>query len=315
MDKARKITIIGAGNVGATIAYALMHTGVSSEILFIDINRDKADGEALDLEEGTAFVPPVTVRSGDYKDAVGSDIVIITSGRGRQPGQTRLDLAEGNIKIMKSIIPQIEEYAKDALYIVVSNPVDILTYTVIKNLKSVPASRVIGSGTMLDSSRLRNTIAKDLNVNPQLIKASVMGEHGDSAMIPWSMANVEGMPVEDLYNRYNVKFDKSEILTKVHKAGGEIIKRKGATFYAIGLSVANLCVHLIRDTKSILTVSTIIDQPEVGEVCVSLPCRVGIKGIEEVIVPNFTEEEKELFKKSCQSMRTVIDSTNAGKEE
>lgn len=313
MNKARKITIIGAGNVGATIGYALMHTGITSEILFIDINKDKAEGEALDLEEGTAFIPPVSIKSGDYKDAVNSDIVIITSGRGRQPGQTRLDLAEGNINIIKSIVPQIEKYAKDALYIIVSNPVDILTYTVIKNLKNVSSSKVIGSGTMLDSSRLRNTIAQDLKINPQLVKANVMGEHGDSAMVPWSMANIEGMPIEDLYNRYNIKFNKDEILTKVHKAGGEIIKRKGATFYAIGLSVANLCVQLIRDSKSILTVSTIIDYPGVGEVCVSLPCRVGINGIEEVIMPKFLESEKEMFKKSCISMRNIIDNTNAGK--
>ncbi len=315
MEKSRKVTIIGAGNVGATIAYSIMHTGIVSEILFIDINKDKAMGEAKDLMEGTAFCPPVIVRSGEYSDAEGSDIVIITSGAGRKPGQTRLDLAEGNIRIMKSIIPQIEQYAKDAIYIVVSNPVDILTYTFIKNLLNVPKNKVIGSGTMLDSSRLRNKISQDLNINPQLVKASIYGEHGDSAMVPWSLANIEGLSVESFYKRYNVPFNKEAILKHVHTAGGEIIRLKGATFYAIGLSVANLVVQLIRGSRSIVTVSTLVDYPEVGEVCISVPCRVGMNGIEEVIMPELTKDEKEALKKSAISMREVIDNTHAGKDE
>lgn len=314
MNKARKVTIIGAGNVGATIAYSIMQTGIASQIVFIDINKDKAQGEAKDLIEGTAFCPPVDVIAGDYKDAEGSDIVIVTSGAGRKPGQTRLDLAEGNIRIMKSIIPQIEEYAKDALYIIVSNPVDILTYTFIKNLLTVPSNKVIGSGTMLDSSRLRNRISQDLGINPQQVKASIYGEHGDSAMVPWSLANVEGLPVEYLYKRYNKPMDKAEILTSVHKAGGEVIRLKGATFYAIGLSVANLVVQLIRDSKSILTVSTLVDYPGVGEVCISVPCRVGINGIEEVLMPELPKAEMDALKKSAESMRAVIDGTHAGRE-
>lgn len=307
MEKARKITMLGAGNVGATIAYAIMNTGAASEILFVDINKDKAEGEAQDLVQGTSFCPPVNVRSGDYKDAVGSDIVIVTVGAGRKPGQSRLDLVHGNIKIINSVVPQIEKYAPDAIYIIVSNPVDILTYAFIKGLKKVPAHKVIGSGTMLDSSRLRSRIARDLSINPQQVVAHIYGEHGDSALIPWSLANVEGVHIEDLYAKKGIKLDKAGILDEVHKAGGEIIRLKGATFYAIGLSVANLVQQIVRDTKSLLTVSSLREYEGVGEVCVSLPSIVGINGIEEVYVPKMTKEEETQLLASAKAMREVID--------
>ena len=191
-----KVTIIGTGSVGSTIAYTLTVTGLVSEIIMIDVNNEKALGEALDIRQGTPFCSACSVYAGSYRDAEGSNIVVITSGIARKPGQSRLDLAQTNVNIMKSIIPQITKYAPDAKYIVVSNPVDILTYVFCKH-SDLPESHIIGSGTILDTARLRARLAEYYRINQQNVHAYVMGEHGDSSFIPWSIANISNVPLAD----------------------------------------------------------------------------------------------------------------------
>ena len=191
-----KVTIIGAGSVGSTIAYTMVVNGIASEIVMIDVNDKKAMGEALDIRQGTPFCAPCSIYAGSYVDAKDSDIVIITSGVARKPGQTRLDLAQINVDILKSIIPQITKYAPDATYVIVSNPVDILTYTFCK-CSGIPEERIIGSGTILDTSRLRTHISQHFEVSQQNVHAYVLGEHGDSSFIPWSLANISNVPVMD----------------------------------------------------------------------------------------------------------------------
>ena len=191
----KKVTIIGAGSVGSTIAYTMAVNGIATEIVMIDINEAKAMGEALDIRQGVPFCPPVSIYAGSYQDAQGSDVVILTSGIARKPGQSRLDLAQTNVNITKSIIPQIVKYAPDAIYIVVSNPVDILTY-VFHKVSGLPESHIIGSGTILDTARLRARIAEYYNINQQNVHAYVFGEHGDSSFVPWSTATISTIPVD-----------------------------------------------------------------------------------------------------------------------
>ena len=314
MKKGNKISILGAGNVGATIAYTLTMDGMASEIVLVDINRNKAQGEAMDIIQGTALAAPVNIYAGDYPDLVGSDIVVVTLGCARKPGQTRLDLAQGNVDIIKSVMPQAVRYAPDAVYVVVSNPVDIITYTILKTT-GLPASRVFGSGTLLDSSRLREMIASCLCVNPKNVHAYVLGEHGDSSMVPWSLATVGGMPldvfVEGMRRREPgfQELDREKIVNEVHTSGGQVIKLKGATFYAIGLVTRRICSSVLYDTDSVMTLSSMLDgEYGLRDVCVSLPCNIGRHGIENVIAPRMLPEEHEKFMQSVQVMQETISS-------
>ena len=248
----KKVTIIGAGSVGSTIAYTMAVNGIATEIVMIDINEAKAMGEALDIRQGVPFCPPVSIYAGSYQDAQGSDVVILTSGIARKPGQSRLDLAQTNVNITKSIIPQIVKYAPDAIYIIVSNPVDILAY-VFHKVSGLPESHIIGSGTILDTARLRARIAEYYNINQQNVHAYVFGEHGDSSFVPWSTATISTIPVDQyatsLTNPDTIepKLVHSEVESYIRKSGGKIIERKGATFYAVAVSVCHIVqVHLLR---------------------------------------------------------------------
>ena len=241
-----KITIIGAGSVGSTIAYTLAVKGQAIEIVLIDINAEKALGEALDIRQGLPFCSPGSVYAGSYRDACDSDIVIITSGVARKPGQSRLDLAQTNVDIIKSIIPQITTYAPDAVYIIVSNPVDILTYVWCK-YSDLPETKIIGSGTILDTSRLRARISEYYNINQQNVHAYVFGEHGDSSFVPWSIANISNVPIHEYHNVINSEnnlypsLNQQEVETYMKKSGARVIQRKGATYYAVSLSVCHIC--------------------------------------------------------------------------
>ena len=243
MKNGNKISILGAGNVGATIAYTLTLDGQTSEIVLVDINRDKAKGEAMDIVQGTALCPPVNIYAGDYADISDSNLVIVTLGGARKPSQSRIDLAQGNVNIIKSVMPQAVKYAPDAIYVVVSNPVDIVTYTILK-VTGLPESRVFGSGTLLDSSRLRSIIARSADVSPKNVHAYVFGEHGDSSMIPWSLTSICGIPIAAYYDSLKKRMpelsepDHAKIEEDVHNSGWEIIRLKGATYYAIGISTA-----------------------------------------------------------------------------
>lgn len=307
-----KITIIGAGTVGATIAYTLAARGLASDILLIDINEAKAKGEAMDIFQATPYLSPAVVRAGTYEDAEGSDIVIITSGMPRKPGMTRIDLVQANVKIIKSIAPQISKHAPDAKYIIVANPVDILTYTFIKET-GIPANRVIGSGTLLDTARLRTRIAEFFKVNQNQVDANVFGEHGDTSFVPWSMATVAGIPLTE-YTKSLKKlpegvkeFDEEDVVEYVRKSGGQIIANKGVTNYGVAASVCQLVKCLSSDIDSIFTVSVLM-QGEYGieDVCVSIMAIVNCDGIKTTIEAPITEDERLKLVASADALKKVI---------
>ena len=313
MKKGKKIAILGAGNVGATIAYTLTIDKTASEIVLIDVNKAKAEGEAMDIVQGTAFSAPVNIYAGDYEDAAGSDIVIVTMGFGRKPGMTRIDLAKTNVELAKDVIPKIETVCPDAVYIIVSNPVDIMTYTFIKHAKILKPQQIVGSGTTIDSTRLRTLIARHVGFSPKDVQAYVLGEHGDSSVIPWSLINIAGMPM-DIYctgtcHRHNMcgKVELKEIESDVRTAGARVIAAKGATYYAIAMSVRLICETVIRDTGSILTVSSSPSGAyNLPDVCLSLPFALGASGIQRVITPPLREEEHAALLNSGQVLEEAI---------
>ena len=237
----RKITIIGAGQVGSTVAYALTLKQIASEIVIIDIIKEKAMGEAMDIRQGTPFIGPVYVHDGDYEDAKGSDIVVFTSGVGRKPGQSRLDLTQTNVDITKSVIPQITKAAPNALYVIVANPVDILTYQFVKT-SGIPANRIFGTGTMLDTARFRARIAENYKVAQENVHGYVFGEHGDSSFVPWSLANIGSIPVDSFAKSYRgpklPDFDKNDVEDYIRKSGGIIIAAKKSLSAALSKSEA-----------------------------------------------------------------------------
>lgn len=307
-----KITVIGAGSVGATIAYTLSLQDIASEIVLIDINKQKVEGEVMDIEQGTCFRDPISIIAGEYADAKDSDIVIITSGVPRKPGQTRIELTQTNVNIMKSIAPEIAKYAPNALYIIVSNPVDIMTYVFTK-MSGIPENQVIGSGTILDTARLRCGLSEHYSVAQKNIHAYVFGEHGDTSFIPWSIATVCGAPADDYVEIVkdidkDVKpVDKEAMLSYVQKSGGKVIANKGATFYAVSASVCNLCGILLSSNESVATVSSMMHgEYGIEDVCVSTLTLVGPKGVQGKVPVKLTEEEIGQLKKSADALKAVI---------
>lgn len=311
----KKITILGAGNVGATVAYTLTLQSLASEIVLIDINRAKAEGEAMDIIHGAPFSTPLNIYAGDYADAAGSDIVVITSGIGRKPGQSRLELAAVNTKLMEEIAPKIASYCPNAVYIIVSNPVDVLTFAFIR-FSGLPASQVIGSGTMLDTSRLRSLVANRLNISAKNIHAYVFGEHGDSSTFPWSVTSVIGMDFRQYCRSiHHYTEEQTEVFLRgvekdVREAGGEIIKRKGATYYAVSTCVATIVKSIMSSNNSVLTVSCLAhNRYGIKEnVCLSLPCILGPKGIIHEINPPLLENELQDVQNSAKVLRATLDS-------
>lgn len=309
-----KITVIGTGSVGSTIAYTLAITGIASDIVMIDINGEKALGEALDIRQGTPFCNPCSIYAGNYSDAAGSDIVVITSGVARKPGQSRLDLAQVNVNILKSITPEITRYAPDATYVIVSNPVDVLTYAFCK-YSGIPEQRIIGSGTILDTARLRSRISEYYSVSQQNVHAYVLGEHGDSSFIPWSIANISNVPIED-YGKsvLNAEGDypelkRNEVEEYVRKSGARVIQRKGATFYAVSMSVCHICKCLLSGIDTTMTVSTMLHgEYGIDDVCLSLVNVVGNKGAHSKVMLPLNEKELNDLKKSAESLKNVINS-------
>ena len=307
-----KITIIGTGSVGSTIAYTLSIQGLASEIVMIDINGEKAMGEALDIRQGTPFCSPCSVYAGSYADAKDSNIVIITSGVARKPGQSRLDLAQTNVNILKSIIPEITRYCPDSIYVIVSNPVDILTYTFCK-LSGIPEERIIGSGTILDTSRLRARLSEYYAINQKNVHGYVLGEHGDYSFIPWSLVNISNVPVEEYGSSVEnpdmifPEFNRKEIEDYVRKSGARVIERKGATFYAVSVSVCHICKCILSGIDTTLTVSTMLHgEYGISDVCLSLLSVVGHKGAHSKVLLKFNEEELEALRNSADCLKAVI---------
>ena len=309
---ATKITVIGAGSVGAAITNDIMIQGIASEILLIDINKEKAFGEALDIYQGAPFCSPAIVRSGDYCDATDSDIVIITSGVPRKPGQTRLELAQTNVNILKQITPQIVKYAPDAVYILVSNPVDILTY-VFHKISGLPENQIIGSGTVLDTSRLQSELARRFRISPKNVHAHVYGEHGDSAFVPWSLATIANNHIDDYKNNVLDKTgirwesDYEEVEQFVKTSGAQVIKAKGATFYAVAMSVCHICKVILAGAGTAVTVSTMMHgEYGVDDVCLSTLNLVSKKGIQQKILSPLTEGEIAKLHASANKLKEII---------
>lgn len=307
-----KITIIGTGSVGSTIAYTLVNNDIASEIVMIDINKEKVEGEVMDIAQGTCFRDPISIMAGEYEDAKDSDIVIITSGIARKPGQTRIELTQTNVNILKSITPQIVAAAPHALYVIVSNPVDIMTYVFTK-ISGLPERQIIGSGTILDTARLRCGISEHFDIAQKNIHAYVFGEHGDSSFVPWSCADISGSAFDDyagLVDPYGKKyepFDKDGMVEYVHKSGGQIIAKKGATFYAVSVAVCKLCEYLLSAYESIVTVSTMLHgEYGVEDVCLSVLTIVGPRGVQGKLPVKLNDEEIEKLHRSANALKAVI---------
>ena len=307
-----KIAIIGTGSVGSTIAYTLTIMGIASEIVLIDINGEKALGEAMDIRQGTPFCSPCAVYAGDYEDAKDARVVILTSGVARKPGQSRLELAQTNVNITKQIIPQITKYAPDATYIIVSNPVDVLTYTFNK-LSGIPESRIIGSGTILDTARLRARVSEFYGINQKNVHAYVFGEHGDSSFVPWSIANISNVPIDQCQNLLPTEgnilpaLDHEEIEQYVRKSGGSIIARKGATFYAVSVSVCHIVKALLTGLDTTMTISTMMHgEYGIEDVCLSTLAIVDDKGVRGKILNKLTAEEEAKLRNSADKLKEVL---------
>jgi L-lactate dehydrogenase len=311
----RKVTIIGAGNVGSTIAYTLAISGDVNEILLIDINEEKAAGEAMDIDQGTAFCDPVIVRSGTYADAENSDIVVITSGMARKPGQSRLDLAQANVNILKDITPQIVKHAPDAVYIIVSNPVDVLTYVFCK-ISGLPENRILGTGTILDTARLRSYIAEHFSVNKANVHSYVFGEHGDSMFIPWSVARISSIDLVNYNDTYLKEKEKTplefdEVAEYIRTSGAKVIERKGSTFYAVAIAAAHICKCIVSGTDTVLLVSSMLrGEFGIDDVCLSVLTVIGKEGVKGRLETNINDQERKLLKKCAASLKEVISQLN-----
>lgn len=312
-----KVTIIGAGSVGATVAYTLVVDSPVSEIVLIDIKEEKALGEALDIKQATPFLSPVQIRAGSYDDAVGSDIVIITSGVGRKPGQTRIDLAQTNVDILKSITPQIVKAAPDAIYIIVANPVDILTY-VFAQISGIPKNHIIGSGTILDTIRLRTRLSELYSINQKQVHAYVLGEHGDTSFVAWSTADITGVPLGEYDSALTNKdvlpikpYTHEEVEEYVRRSGGKIIARKGATFYGIAASVCQIIKSLYSGADTVMSLSTVMEgEYGIDGIALSTLCVVGDSGVKTTLTPKLSDDELQKFRDSAAALKEVLSKVN-----
>ena len=312
----KKVTIIGAGSVGATTAFALLARNAASEVVLIDINTDKALGEALDIKQATPYIDNCDIYAGSYCDAVDSDVVVITSGIGRKPGQTRLELVQTNVNIVKSIATEITKYAPNAIYIIVANPVDILTYAFLK-YTGLPKNQVFGTGTVLDTIRLRTRLAEIYNVNKQQVHANVLGEHGDTSFVAWSTATIAGIPLDE-YNAsiatpYNLptEYTREDVENYVKKSGGKIIARKGCTVYGIGMSTTHIVKALSGNAETAMTISSLHEgEYGISDVCLSSLSLVDSTGVRSIITQKLTDDEVKKLYASAQALKEVI--KNAG---
>ena len=306
----RKAVMVGCGFVGSASAFALMQSGLFTELVLIDANRTKAEGEALDISHGLPFAKPMKIWAGDYDDVSDAGIIIITAGAGQKPGETRLDLVKRNVEIFKSIIPEISKRNRDAIMLIVANPVDVLTFAAAK-LSGYPENRVIGTGTVLDTARLKYLLGQHLAVDPRAVHAFIVGEHGDSEIVAWSCANVSGVPLSDfceMRGHFDHTGAMNRIAEDVKNSAYEIIEKKSATYYGIAMSVKRVCEAIVRNEESILPVSS-VRHGEYGieGVALSLPAVVGKDGIETTVPLNLSYRETEELKKSADTLKAVID--------
>lgn len=304
----RKAAIIGCGFVGSASAFALMQSGLFSELVLIDANHDKAEGEAMDIAHGLPFAGQMKIYAGDYDDIVDAAVIIVTAGAAQKPGETRLDLVNKNVNIFKSIIPEIAKRNYKGILLIVANPVDILTYTAVK-LSGLPENRVIGSGTVLDTARLKYALGEHLEVDSRSVHSFIIGEHGDSEIVAWSSTNVSGIPVNDfceLRGHFNHEEAMHRIADDVKNSAYDIIEKKGATYYGIAMSVKRICECIMRDEKSILPISSMMHgEYGISDICLSMPTVVGREGVETRVPIQLNEQEESALSVSAEQLSKV----------
>ena len=305
----RKVAMIGCGFVGSASAFALMQSGLFSEMVLLDADQNKAEGEALDISHGLPFAKPMQIYAGGYDDITDAAIIIISAGANQKPGETRLDLVKKNVGIFAAIMPEIAKREVKGILLVVANPVDILTYVAQKQ-SGLPESRVFGSGTVLDTARLKYLLGEHLHVDSRSVHAYIIGEHGDSEMAAWSCANVSGLPLEsfcEMRGHHNHDEAMHQIADQVKNSAYEIIEKKHATYYGIAMSVKRICEAIIRDEKSILPVSSMMHgEYGIEKVTLSMPAVVGKNGIEKLVPIKLSEEEQGQLKASADTLKAVL---------
>ena len=306
-----KIVVIGAGFVGSTTAYTIMLDGFFQEIVLIDINKDKAEGDALDMAHGTSFLKPVSVYSGDYRDCAEADIVVITAGVNQKVGETRIDLLKRNADIFKDIIANVMKYAPDdVILLTVTNPVDVLTYITYK-LSGLPKNQVIGSGTVLDTSRLKYLISRHTGIDARYCHTYIIGEHGDSEVAAWSITNIAGMSMKSFFKNYGKCTDEDlqMMYNEVKNSAYEIIQKKGATYYAIAAAVARIVECIAGAENSILTISSVLDgEYGIRDIALSVPTQVSGYGTERVLDVPFSENEIAGLRNSAKTLKESLKS-------
>ena len=305
----RKVVVVGCGFVGSSSAFALMQSKLFSEMVLIDADHDRAEGEAMDISHGMAFASPMKIYAGTYDDITDAAVIVITAGANQKPDETRLDLIRKNSAIMKSIIGEIKKRPFEGILLIVSNPVDILTYIALKE-SGYPANRVIGSGTVLDTGRFRYELGEHLGVDSRSVHAFIVGEHGDSEIAAWSSANISGIPLDnfcEMRGHYNHMEATERIAAEVKQSAYEIISKKGATYYGIAMSVKRICEAIIRDEKSILPISTMMHgEYGISDVVLSLPCIVGRDGYETKVPIDLDQEEVSRLHESANTLKEVL---------
>jgi L-lactate dehydrogenase len=308
-----RIAIVGTGNVGATFGYALVTSGLVSEIVLIDANRERAEGEAMDLNHAVPLHQPCRIFAGDYADCTDAAVVVVTAGSAQKPGETRLDLTQRNTEIFKQIIPQISKYNRHGILLIATNPVDVLTYAAIK-ISGLPSIQVIGSGTILDSARFRYLLSQTFGVDPRSVHAYIIGEHGDSEVPAWSLANIAGMNLANFCAANNQGCDDpvmENILEKTRRAAYDIIQRKGATYYGIASSLLRIVETILRDQSTVLTVSSLIqNQYGISDVCLSLPTIIDHGGIDKVLNLDLDADELAGLQHSASILKDMIRQLN-----
>jgi L-lactate dehydrogenase len=315
-NHSHKVGLVGTGLVGSSFAYALMQRGIASELVLVDANAEKAIGEMMDLNHGLSFTKPMKISAGSYADLSGAKVVVIAAGASQKPGETRLDLLARNAAIFRSIIPQVVKYNPNGIILITTNPVDILTYISLKESNLSPA-KVIGSGTILDTSRFRFLLGQYYEVDTRSVHAYIVGEHGDSEIPLWSMAHIGGVRLQEFAPLKNKPYDQNEmnkLFFSVRDAAYEIIKRKGATHYAIGLGLLSIVESILGNYRSVLSISTLMTgQYGVQDICLSLPCVVGENGVEEILTLTMSKEEERGFQTSSAKLKTTLESLQGKK--
>jgi len=308
-QQTNRVAVVGTGNVGSTFAYALLLSGLASEIVLIDVNRARAEGEAMDLNHTEPFAKPTRIWAGEYPDCAGAAVTVIAAGVGQKPGETRLELVKRNAAVFAQVVPQIAKYNPDGIILVATNPVDVLTYASLK-LSGLPARRVIGSGTILDTARFRHLLSRHFAVDPRSVHAYIIGEHGDSEVPVWSLANIAGMRLPAFAEANGIPLDQKrmqEIFVSTRDAAYAIIQRKGATYYAVAAGLMRIVEAILRDQRTVLSVSSLAEGCYgLTDVCLSLPTVINRSGVERVLILELSADEGAGLRRSAGVLKGII---------